>query len=155
MSIPANRYLKFSFCLSYFLIIFGLPGQSVSIRAITDSILGSTGLSRKIFSIFYICSTITECVLVLPGGFFVDKIGIRRTMFVALTFCALIFLRCGTSNFHAQSFPILRPSAFGLRRYFCTLSCLFCDALGQIYSPCWGWCKFQKLLVKQQELPLD
>jgi MFS family permease len=80
-------------------MIFGLPGQSVAIGAMADSILANTGLSRNIFSMLYTCSTITGCFLSLLGGFLVDKIGIRRTTLFALLVCTVVFFTLGNTKF--------------------------------------------------------
>lgn len=130
MSPPANKYvpLAISFGLSCFLIIFGLPGQSVAIGAITDSILANTGLSRNVFSMLYSCSTITGCFLLLPGGFLLDKIGIRRTTLFALLVCTMIFFALGNTQFlcaKVSNSPTIRLWVTAAFLYF-NLSVLRC-----------------------------
>lgn len=130
MLIPINKYipLALSFCLSCFLIIFGLPGQSVTIGAITDFILASTGLSRNIFSMLYTCSTMTGCFLGLLGGLLVDKIGIRRTTLVALLMCTAVFFALGNTQFLCTKFsnsPTMRIVVTVIFLYF-NLSILRC-----------------------------
>ncbi|MDR2603455.1 MAG: MFS transporter [Puniceicoccales bacterium] len=80
-------------------MVLGLPGQSVAIGAIADSILTNTGLSRNVFSMLYTCSTITGCFLLLPGGVLVDKIGIRKTTLFALSVCTIVFFVLGNIQF--------------------------------------------------------
>jgi predicted MFS family arabinose efflux permease len=97
----ANKYVLFA--LSCLLIIFGFPGQSVGICALTDQIIASSGISRNAFGIVYMCATISGCFLVLTCGSAVDKFGIRRTTLLSLALCAAVFFAIGSGDFFRKN----------------------------------------------------
>ena len=73
-----------AFAMSCFLIIFGFPGQSVGISALTESILDTTGMSRNLFSTIYMISMLVAGILSLVGGVLIGKIGIKRSVMFSL-----------------------------------------------------------------------
>lgn len=90
-----SRYL--AFFISCTVIIFALPGQSMGFCAFTEPILKTTGLSRNIFSMIYMGSTMLGCCGVLFSGPLIDRLGVRRSLLCTLpiwTLTLLIFGLC-------------------------------------------------------------
>lgn len=129
-------------------MIFGLPGQSVAIGAITDSILANTGLSRNVFSMLYTCSTITGCFLSLFGGLLIDKIGIRRATLFTLLVCTVVFFTLGNTQFlctKVSNSPVFR-FWFAIAFLYFNLSVLRC--FGPNMFPMLGRMQIAKIFNK-------
>ena len=86
-----------AFAMSCFLIIFGFPGQSVGISALTESILDTTGISRNLFSTIYMISMFIAGILSLMGGVLIGKIGIKKSVMVTLLLWTTVLALLGWS----------------------------------------------------------
>lgn len=142
------------FFLSCFLVIFGFPGQSVGISAVTDAILQSTGISRSLFSVIYTSATVTGCCLVLISGSLVDRFGIRRVTLASLTIWTAVFFILSEDEFLYKTVfaRILSRSAyFAAFLYLCLSTLRF---FGQNMLPMLGRMRIVKKFNERQSVAI-
>lgn len=150
-SITLNRYI--SFFISCAIIIFALPGQSMGFCAFTEPILATTGLSRNMFSIIYMCSTILGCFGVLISSKLVDRFGIKRSLLITLPLwiCTLIcFGSC--SRFHSLVQNIIPDTIFYV--IFFTSLIFILRFLGQNMLPLLGRMQIVRIFTNKQGLAI-
>jgi predicted MFS family arabinose efflux permease len=144
----------FAFALPCFLVIFGFPGQSVGISALTDLILQSTELSRSHFSAIYMAATITGCFLVLASGGLVDRFGVRKITLSSLAIWTLVSATLSVDEFlYAKLFAgfLSRTVFFTAFLYVCLSTMRF---LGQSMFPMLGRMQIVKNFSKKQSIAM-
>ena len=64
-------------------VICSIPGQTMGVSVFTDPLLRATGLSRLAFSNAYMIGTLASGLTLSWGGSWLDRFGVRRTIFAA------------------------------------------------------------------------
>lgn len=64
-------------------VVCSIPGQTMGVSVFTDSLLEATGLSRLALSHAYLVGTLASGLALTVGGSWVDRLGVRRTVFGA------------------------------------------------------------------------
>ena len=64
-------------------VICSIPGQTMGVSVFTDPLLRATGLSRLAFSNAYMIGTLVSGLTLSWGGLWLDRFGVRRTIFAA------------------------------------------------------------------------
>ena len=120
-----------AFAMSCFLIIFGFPGQSVGISALTESILDTTGMSRNLYSTIYMISMLVAGILSLVGGVLIGKIGIKRSVMFSLFIWTIVLALLGWSN---SLYDSIFVGIFNKKTYFIVVFSLALPLLRFFYK---------------------
>ena len=64
-------------------VICSIPGQTMGVSVFTDHLLQATGLSRLAFSNAYLVGTLVSGLTLSWGGSWLDRFGVRPTIFAA------------------------------------------------------------------------
>lgn len=153
----SDRQGKFSdylsFLISCLVVIFALPGQSMGFCAFTEPILSTTGLSRNIFSMIYMCSTMLGCCGVLVSGPLIDRLGVKRALILTLPIWTATLLVFGSCDFIKNSIGTALTSEVFYILFF-TASIFMLRFLGQNILPLLGRLQVIRIFPSRQGLAI-
>lgn len=99
-------------------VLCSIPGQTMGVSVFTDPLLEATGLSRLAFSNAYLIGTLASGLALSWGGSWLDRFGVRRTIFAACLVLAATLLYLSVSD---------------------RLAARLADALGAVETPAVAW----------------
>ncbi|MGI9590985.1 MAG: MFS transporter [Myxococcota bacterium] len=79
-------------------VLCSIPGQTMGVSVFTDPLLEATGLSRLAFSNAYLVGTLASGLGLSWGGRWLDRFGVRRTIFAACLALAATLLYLSVSD---------------------------------------------------------